>query len=139
MKELFARGKMVAVSENHAKINELPFVGLVTLLFIFCMVSISWAAPEYRASEVDSPPKIVRQTPVKYPSQAKKNGVTGKVIVRCLIGVDGKAEKLEIVKSEPLGVFDDSALSTLKYWQFRPGIKSGQLVSTWVTLPIKFE
>jgi protein TonB len=76
---------------------------------------------------------------VKYPSQAKKNGITGKVIIRCLIGVDGKAAKLEVVESEPAGIFDDSALSTIKYWQFRPGIKSGELVATWVKVPFKFE
>jgi protein TonB len=77
--------------------------------------------------------------PVKYPAQAKKNGITGKVIVRCLVGVDGKAGKLEIVESDPEGIFDDSALSTLKYWQFRPGIKGGELVATWVKVPFKFE
>jgi protein TonB len=139
MKELFACGKSSIVSKNHMKKTRFSLVGLVALLFVFCMASIASAAPEYDASDVDSPPKLVRQMPVKYPSQAKKDGITGKVIVRCLIGVDGKAGKLEVVESEPAGVFDDSALSTLKHWQFRPGIKSGELVATWVKVPFKFE
>jgi protein TonB len=109
------------------------------LIFIFCIATISSAATEYDAADVDTPPKIVRQMPVKYPSQAKDSGITGRVIVRCLIGVDGKANKLEVVESEPAGIFDDSALSTLKYWQFRPGIKNGELVATWVKVPFKFE
>jgi protein TonB len=109
------------------------------LLGIFCTAAIAMAAAEYEASEVDSPPKVVKQMPVKYPSAAKKNGITGKVIVRCLIGTDGKAGNFEIVESEPAGIFEDAALATLKYWQFRPGIMSGELVATWVKVPFKFE
>ena len=135
MKELFAFRRFL----NHLNNGKLPLIGILMLLLVFCMATISSAAPEYDAADVDSPPKIVRQMPVKYPAQAKKDGITGTVIVRCLIGVDGKADKLEVVESEPAGIFDDSALSTLKYWQFRPGIKSGELVATWVKVPFKFE
>jgi len=113
--------------------------GAALLIFVFSITAIALAASEYSVSDVDSPPKIVRQMPVTFPTQAKKNGITGKVIVRCLVSSDGKAEKLEIIESEPLGIFDDSALSSLKYWQFRPGIKDGELVSTWVKIPFKFE
>jgi protein TonB len=77
--------------------------------------------------------------PIKFPAQAKRDGITGKVVVRCLIGTDGKADKMEVVESEPAGIFDESALSTLKYWQFRPGIKQGEMVATWVKVPFKFE
>lgn len=127
------------ISKNHLGKGRLPLVGMVMLLLVFCMAAISPAVTEYDVADVDSPPKIVRQLPIKYPASAKKNGITGKVTVRCLINVDGKAERLEVVESEPTGIFDDSALSTLKYWQFRPGIKSGELVATWVKVPFKFE
>jgi protein TonB len=139
MKELFDCLKMSVVWKNHTITGRFSLVTLIVTLFVFCMASMSFATPEYDASEVDSPPKLVRQMPVKYPKEAKKDGITGKVIVRCLIGVDGKAGKLEVVQSEPAGVFDESALSTLKHWQFRPGIKSGELVATWVKVPFKFE
>lgn len=138
MKELFDCRKFCN-SMNHSGKGRLPLVGMVMLVLIFSMVAISSAVTEYDAADVDSPPKIVRKIPVKYPAQAKKEGITGKVIVRCLIGVDGKAGKFEVVESEPAGIFDDSALSTLKYWQFRPGIKSGELVATWVRVPFNFK
>lgn len=139
MKRLFAFDTFFTFSKNHHNRGKLSFIGMVLMLLIFCMATTSSAAPEYDAADVDSPPKIVRQMPVKYPAQAKREGITGKVVIRCLIGVNGKAGKLEVVESEPAGVFDDSALSTLKYWQFRPGIKSGELVATWVKVPFKFE
>lgn len=113
--------------------------GMALLLSAFCVATTVSAATEYDASDVDTPPKVVRQMPVSYPVQAKRNGITGRVTVRCLIGVNGKAAKLEVIESEPAGVFDDSALSTLKYWQFRPGIKEGKLVATWVKIPLNFK
>lgn len=139
MKELLGFASHAVFSKNHVTNNKLLLVGIMLLFFVSCLTATSSAATEYDASDVDSPPKIVRQMPVKYPAQAKKNGITGKVIVRCLVGVNGKAGRFEIVESDPAGVFDDSAVSTLKYWQFRPGIKSGELVATWVKVPFKFE
>jgi protein TonB len=131
--------KPFVFSKAEMKKGPLVLSGMALLLFVFCIAATASAATEYSASDVDSPPKIIRQMPVQYPAQAKKNGITGKVIVRCLVGVDGKADKLEIVESDPEGIFEDSALSTLKYWQFRPGIKGGELVATWVKVPFKFE
>ncbi len=138
MKDLSSVNKFV-VSKYCLGKTKLAFARMILVCLLFCTAAISTAATEYEASDVDSPPKIVRQMPIKYPAQAKKDGVTGTVVVRCLIGTDGKAGKFEVVESEPAGIFDDSALSTLKYWQFRPGIKSGALVATWVKIPFKFE
>jgi len=139
MKELFGYGRFSALLKNRMIGSKLPFIGMVMMLVLFCTVTISSAVMEYEAADVDSPPKIVRQIPVKYPTQAKREGITGRVIVRCLVGTDGKAKKLEVVESEPAGIFDESALSNLKYCQFRPGIKGGELVATWVKVPFKFE
>lgn len=139
MKELLVRGKSFVVPENHPKSTRLSLVGFAVLLLVFWMASISSAAPEYDASDVDSPPRIVRKMPVSYPASAKRNGVEGKVLVRVLIGTDGRAGKMEVVESEPEGIFDENALKSLIYWQFRPGIKSGKLVATWVNIPLTFK
>jgi len=139
MKGLYSLIDSPVFPKNNLKKGSWVLSGTALVIFIFSIASIALAASEYSVSDVDSPPKIVRQMPVTFPPQAKKDGITGKVIVRCLISADGKAEKLEIAESEPPGVFDDSALSSLKYWQFRPGIKNGELVSTWVKIPFKFE
>lgn len=114
-------------------------IGIGIALLIFGLASIGAAAPTYSASEVDSPPRIIRQMPVKYPPMAKREGITGKVVVRCLIGTNGRAEQMQVVESTPKGIFDQSALRTLKYWQFRPGILKGRLVATWVQIPFSFK
>lgn len=109
-------------------------------LLLLSMVLVSSAtAQEYEASEVDTKPKIVRQMPITYPTLAKRSGQEGRVMIRVLIGTKGKAEKMEVVESEPEGVFDEAALKSLKYWQFRPGILGGDLVATWVKIPLTFK
>lgn len=111
------------------------------LLFSWMLFSIAGTAnaAEYEASDVDSPPKLVRQMPVNYPPDAKRNKVEGRVVVRCLITSDGKADKMEVVESEPTGVFDENAVKSLKYWQFRPGVLKGEMVDTWVKIPLSFK
>jgi protein TonB len=120
---------------RNRKILFLSVGGLVLLSLIVVSTAM---AQEYDASEVDTKPKIIRQMPVTYPSNAKRSGIEGRVIVRILIGKNGKAEKMEVVESEPEGIFDEAALKSLKYWQFRPGILGGELVPTWVKIPLTF-
>jgi protein TonB len=108
--------------------------------FVLSVILASAAmAQEYEAKDVDTKPKIIRQMPITYPTLAKRNGVEGRVVVRVLIGIKGKPEKMEIYKSEPEGIFDENAMKSLKYWQFRPGILNGELVPTWVAVPLTFQ
>jgi protein TonB len=90
-------------------------------------------------SEVDKPPRIVRKINPVYPFGAKRQGLTGKVLVRCLVGVDGKASNFKVVKSEPKDVFDEAAVAAVLKWRFKPGILGGEAVPTWVKIPIIFE
>ena len=108
------------------------------LLLSTLWVSIA-TAQEYEASEVDTPPKLVRSMPVTYPPLAEKQEIEGRVVVRVLINSKGKAEKMEVVESEPENLFDEAAMKSLKYWQFRPGILGGELVATWVKIPLSFK
>jgi protein TonB len=94
---------------------------------------------EFELSEVDSPPQAIRKAPAVYPFSAKRQGLTGKVMIRCLVNVDGTASKHQIVESEPKGVFDEAALEALEKWRFKPGVLGGERVSTWVRVPFVFE
>lgn len=125
---IFTRGKRIC-----------RILSLGSLLVFSVMLASAATAQEYEATDVDTKPKVIRQMPVTYPSLAKRNGVEGRVVIRVLIGTKGKADKMEVVESEPEGIFDENAMKSLKYWQFRPGIKNGELVSTWVSIPLSFK
>lgn len=125
--------------EENRKPNVLLAAALFLLSWMIVSVTIGANAAEYDASDVDKPPKLVRQMAPKYPPDAKRTKTEGRVVVRCLITAKGKADKMEIVESEPAGVFDESAMKAIKYWQFRPGVLKGEMVDTWVKIPLTFE
>lgn len=123
----------------HTRYSALLQLCLLLVPLVLVCSALAAGATDYEASQVDSPPRIVRALPATYPILAKQNGVEGHVVIRCLINTRGRAEQMQVVESVPKGVFDQSALRTLKYWQFRPGILKGKLVNTWVRIPFAFK
>jgi protein TonB len=73
-----------------------------------------------------------------YPALARENGEQGKVLVRVFVNENGKAEKVTLKKSSGYEQLDDSALETVKNWQFVPAHRSVEAVSAWVVVPISF-
>ena len=47
------------------------FAGLILIFWVFVFSAMAADGDGYDASEVDSPPKLVRKMPVKYPPDAK--------------------------------------------------------------------
>ena len=56
----------------------------------------------------------------KYPRRAKLQRKEGLVQLQFQIDVNGYVHNPSIVKSEPVGLFDDSALKAIKKWRFKP-------------------
>ncbi|WP_321491453.1 TonB family protein [uncultured Desulfobacter sp.] len=94
---------------------------------------------EFELTEVDTPPKATRKAPAMYPFGAKRKGIQGQVLIRCLVGLNGTATKHKILISEPEGEFDEAALTALQKWRFKPGILGGQAVPTWIRVPFIFK
>ncbi|ADD68374.1 TonB family protein [Denitrovibrio acetiphilus DSM 12809] len=88
--------------------------------------------------EVDTPPSIVYKTDPVYPFTAKRRQVTGKVILKFLVKSSGEVSDMQIVSSEPEGVFDEAVRNAIARWRFKPGIYDGKPVNTWVVAPFEF-
>ncbi len=84
------------------------------------------------------PPKAIFSVKPEYPYIARKRGYEGKVIVRLLIGKDGRVKRLFLVKSSGYKVLDRSALKALKNWRFSPARIAGAPVEYWVEVPVVF-
>ena len=52
---------------------------------------------------------------------------------------DGSVASVEILSSEPPGVFDDSVRKTAPTWRFEPGRIDGKAVASWVVTDVRFE
>ncbi len=79
------------------------------------------------------------QENIKYPPEAAKNDIEGRVIVQFIIDKTGQVGEVKVVRpiSEEL---DAEAVRVVKALpKFEPGRQDGEAVSVWYTLPISFK
>jgi len=73
-----------------------------------------------------------------YPSRSRRLGEEGKVIVRVRVSSEGHAEDVEIKASSGSTRLDESALQTVRRWQFIPARRGNDAVASWVLVPVLF-
>jgi protein TonB len=89
-------------------------------------------------SSVDTPPRVIKRSPIIYPELARKQGVSGFVRMNVLINETGSVEDVKVVESEPEEIFDLKANSTVRQWRFEPATYNGKKVAVWATQKIVF-
>lgn len=74
-----------------------------------------------------------------YPREALLDGIEGTVVLRVLVGVDGKPLSVEIERSSGHRRLDDAARrQVLRKWSFKPAIRNGQAVQVYGLVPVNF-
>ena len=73
-----------------------------------------------------------------YPALSVRRGEQGQVVLNVLIGIDGKAQKAEIVKSSGFERLDAAALATVQRWRYVPGKRGGVPEAMWFKVPLAF-
>lgn len=86
------------------------------------------AVPIYK----ENPPPI-------YPRIARLRGYEGTVMLDVLVGSDGRVSERRIIESSGHGILDEAALSSVQDWRFEPARQGPGKVSTWVTIPFRFQ
>ncbi len=74
-----------------------------------------------------------------YPSEAQKNNVQGRVVLKFVVNPNGSIDRIEVLRSiDPL--LDDEAIRVVKIMpKFKPGKQGGVPVPVWFTLPVLFK
>ena len=90
------------------------------------------------AESVDEPPSPVHRVAPKYPEKARRKGITGNVTISLLVSNTGAVKDTHIVNSQPVGVFEESAINAVRQWRFQPATYKGAPVAIRVTLPMSF-
>ena len=106
------------------------------------------ATPTSRlAAASPAPPRIelpssqaeyLNNPPPAYPRLSRRLGEQGKVVVRVLIGADGKAEQAQVLTSSGYDRLDQTALTTVLGWRYVPGKRNGVAEAMWFNVPIQF-
>ena len=89
--------------------------------------------------QVDQRPRTLRKIDPKYPEPARRAGREGLVQVEFIVGVNGRATDIKIIKEEPKGFgFGANAVEAVKKTPFAPAKKDGENVAMRVKIPIRF-
>lgn len=77
---------------------------------------------------------IVTKVQPKYPVEAKKEKIQGKVLLSAIIGKDGEIEKLTVVSGPK--ELQQSSLDAVQQWTFKPYLLNGEPVEVKTTITV---
>lgn len=93
------------------------------ILSIMCAVSVLWQQPVQADTAAtlssNSPSPVVRIYP-RYPIQAAQERIEGMVQLRFNVEADGSTSQIEVILSQPEGVFEKEAIRALAQWRYQP-------------------
>jgi TonB family protein len=110
----------------------------VAALSIAAFVGCESLVPIVELGELDSKITPTYSPKPDYPPIAKESGMEGQVIVKVLVGSDGKVDEVEVSQSSGFKELDDAASSVAKKWEFTKPTKDGEPARVWVSIPFNF-
>lgn len=88
---------------------------------------------------VEAPGRI-SVTPPKYPEGARRRRITGSVVVRYVIRVDGSVDDATVLSCTYRGMgFESAALNAVRSWRYLPAKQDNEPVEIYATAVINFQ
>jgi TonB family protein len=84
------------------------------------------------------PPVLVERVEAKYPEQARKDGVTGTVLLQLVVGTDGRVSDAKVARPAGHG-FDEAAMEAARTLRFEPATQEGQPVQVQINYEVQFQ
>src|ERR1044072_14683 len=97
----------------------------------------STTQPFPKASEVTQKVSVNRKPEPKYTKEARKLGITGTVVLRCIFRSSGKVTDITAIQGLSNGL-TERAIEAAKNIKFQPAMKDGHPVSMWMQLEYNF-
>ena len=113
--------------------------------------SLRWEVPKTSASatpkdlrgvlvpldELDDKPVATTRAAPRYPSDAKRLGLSGTVVLRFVVDHRGNVSDVEVMNADH-EEFVRAASEAMGRWKFKPGRKNGRAMSTRMEMPMSF-
>lgn len=96
------------------------------------IVDMAW----YTAQDLDVYPRALVTVEPAYPPSAVD--VSGEVLLQLMIDEFGAVNEVTVVKAEPAGYFEESALRAFKAARFSPAQRDGHAVRSHVVVKVRF-
>jgi protein TonB len=79
---------------------------------------------------------LIRKVQPRYPALARSTGIQGSVVLRAVIGRDGKIEQVQVINGHPLLV--KAAVDAVSQWLYRPYFLNDQAVEVETQVTVNF-
>ena len=97
----------------------------------------SQGATVERTIGVGDAPSFARFVPPEYPHQARARNIEGRVLLRVLVGAEGRAKEIEVVESSH-PAFTKAARKSAQRSRYVPLTQQGMAEDVWVLIPFQF-
>jgi TonB family protein len=85
-----------------------------------------------------SQPKLIYSPDPEFSEEARKAKYQGVVVLRVLVGADGRVHNAQVARSLGMGL-DEKALETVRLWKFEPArTKDGKAVDVYAAIEVNF-
>lgn len=91
----------------------------------------------YAPKETDTKARVVSKPEPSYTESARNHQTTGTVVLRCILGANGRVFGIRVVTSLPNGL-TERAIQAARQIRFIPATKDGKPVSMYVQLEYNF-
>lgn len=105
-----------------------------------CVLQRQQPCPDLRPAQFDLAAPTLSYQPrgIEYPSDARALGIEGYVDVHVMVTADGQPESVRILKAQPRGFFEASALALARKLRFSPALRGDKPVSAWTKHVIRY-
>ncbi len=79
---------------------------------------------------------LIHEVRPAYPSQARRAGIQGTVVLLATIGKDGTIQNLRLLSGHPL--LSEAAIRAVRQWRYRPYLLNKEAVDVDTTIQVKF-
>ncbi|UCF05766.1 MAG: energy transducer TonB [bacterium] len=87
----------------------------------------------------DEPPQLVKFVSPRYPELAKQAGIEGTVLIRVVVGEDGKVTNASVIQSDVTPAMEKAAIAAAKKFIFKPAKQRTVPVRAAMAIPIRFK
>ncbi len=91
----------------------------------------------FDVADLEKAPEVISSVPPQYPAELRKAKVPGAVTLVFVLDETGRVQDLR-VENSTRAEFERPALDAVRRWRFKPGMKDGEAVRTYMRLPIRF-
>lgn len=87
---------------------------------------------------VSPDPRFADRFQPAYPPSEQREGRDGQVVLRVLVGADGRVKAVERVSATSDAFFTATRRQALSQWRFRPATRDGAAIESWYRMSVTF-